>query len=145
MTLPGNIKLPPLPFSIIAYQYTSDLRLLHLDGCRPTTPIRLPPQMDTTNTPLDWREWQRCLADHLDPGFRDYVVNGIRDGFRIGYEYDSGVPIRSSPSNMSSAREKPEVVCDYIPGDRMQRGESAWSVRPNPFPICSLKPVWGNT
>ena len=66
------------------------------------------------NTPLDWRQWESCLAAHPERAYRDYLVDGIRDGFRVGYDYSRSLAIRRSASNMLSAREKPEVVRDYL-------------------------------
>ena len=58
-----------------------------LDQCRATTPIRLPPALETVNMPLVWQQWESCLAAHPDRAYREYIVNGIRDGFRVGYDY----------------------------------------------------------
>jgi len=36
-------------------------------------------------TPMKWRVWSQVLAGHPDPQFRDFIVKGIRDGFRVGF------------------------------------------------------------
>ena len=69
--------------------------------------------MEEVNTLLDWRPWDGALAEHPDPRFRWYIIEGIReDSFRIGFNHKVGV--RSSPLNMGSAMEHPEVVGDYL-------------------------------
>ena len=86
--------------------------LLELDSCRSAHPIKLPPGMEQVITPLAWRVWDEALREHPDQRFQRYIVEGIRDGFRVGFNYEVG--LRSSPTNVASAREHPEVVQDYL-------------------------------
>ena len=99
---------PPPPAD--AHVYMEDL--LRLDAGRPIEPSRLPPGMEVVDTPLDWREWDRCLERHPDQRFRSYIVSGIRSGFRVSFDYSH--TCRRSWQNMSSALEKPEVVRDNL-------------------------------
>ena len=69
------------------YCYTRYLRAL--DSCRAPLPVRFPPLMAVISSPLHWREWQLSLAKHLDEFFAQFVVRGIKEGFRIGYDYQS--------------------------------------------------------
>ena len=96
----------------IGYKFMDDLE--QWDSCRSSQPIRPPEWMNAINTPLDWREWDRCLADHPDERFRRYIVNGIREGFRVGYDYRRAGQIRSAQGNMSSTQEHPEIIRDYL-------------------------------
>ena len=86
--------------------------LLALDACRPQTPSLLPAGMQQINTPLDWRAWDSCLASHPDQAFRQYIVHGIRYGFRIGFNYSH--TCTSAMRNLASAREQPQVIRDYL-------------------------------
>ena len=45
--------------------------------------------------------------------FAEYVVQGIQNGFRIGFDYRSA-RMKKVSSNMRSALEHPEVVQDYL-------------------------------
>lgn len=81
--------------------------LLQLDACQPLSPMR------EVTTPLRWQEWDRCLASHPDQCFRQYIVDRIRFGFRIGFDYGSHT-CRRSPSNTLSARERPEIINEYL-------------------------------
>ena len=64
--------------------------------------VRLPERLGRINTPLSWSEWDRALGSHPDQRFRRYIVEGIRYGFRVGFDYQT--PIVSSQHNMPSAR-----------------------------------------
>ena len=56
--------------------------------------------------------WEQVLANHPDHQFRDYVVNGIREGFRVGFDYSKNcVPANR---NMRSANQNPTVVSEHL-------------------------------
>lgn len=67
-------------------------------------------------TPLPWRMWQTGLSQHPDRAFTDYVVSGIRDGFRVGFDY-AGRQCKRAAQNMASTREHPQVVSEYLAGE----------------------------
>ena len=52
------------------------------------------------------------LASHPDPQFRDYIVKGIQDSFRVGFNYNK--KCRSASKNMRSALQNPSVVSNYL-------------------------------
>ena len=88
---------------------------LRLDECRINSRVyTLPPGLAKINTPLDWREWERCLLDHPDSSYRIYLVNGIKNGFRIGFNYNLAPQLRSAHSNMQTALQRPEVIQEYL-------------------------------
>lgn len=92
--------------------------LLVMDSRRLEHPVRLPPAMDTITTPLNWQAWDEALAGHPDQRFRQYIVEGVRDGFRIGYDTQAAeMGLRSSPANMASALEHPEIIGEYLSSD----------------------------
>ena len=86
--------------------------LLQLDACHPLTPAYLPQGFQDVDTPLNWREWDHCLALHPDQQFQSYIGNGIRDGFRVGFDYSRSC--RGSTRNMPSALKKPQVITEYL-------------------------------
>ncbi len=59
-------------------------------------------------TPMSAEVWGRQLASHQDVSFREYLVEGLRCGFRISFSHDS-VRCMSAVANMSSAAERPSV------------------------------------
>lgn len=91
--------------------YTEDLMVL--DSCRPPpSAVGLPGSMQLVTTPLIWQEWDRGLARHPDQQFCRYIVDGIRYGFRLGFNYSQ--VHRSATRNMVSADQQPQVVQDYL-------------------------------
>ena len=65
-----------------AYVYTKDLILL--DKCTEIAPEILPPCALKITTPLVAAEWEALLKDHPDRQLVQYIVTGVREGFRIG-------------------------------------------------------------
>ena len=53
-----------------------------------------------------------ALWRHPDCLFVEYVIQGLEQGFRIGF--DSMHPPRSASHNMASAYAAPQVVSDYL-------------------------------
>lgn len=96
---------PPSP-AIGAYEYTSDLLALHTFAG--TSTCRLPSHLQVINTPLIFEAWERLLVNHPDLEYVDYILSGIRDGFRIGF--NSSQPLACSKRNMPSAYEHADVI-----------------------------------
>ena len=57
-------------------------------------------------------EWAALLRDHLDQDFMDYLIRGMRSGFRIGYNRAS--KMQSLRRIMRSAAEHATIVSDYL-------------------------------
>ena len=87
--------------------------LVELDSRRKEGPVMVSTMLTTYPSPLKWRDWEDCLATHPDRRFADYITNGIREGFRIGYDYRSH-KCKKATSNMRSATDHPEVIREYI-------------------------------
>ena len=87
--------------------------LLSLDACRPSNMDKaLPLELQGITTPLDWREWDKALAAHPDQQFREYIVNGIKEGFRLGFDYSKSC--NGAPRNMASAGTHAPIIRDYL-------------------------------
>ena len=98
------------------YEYTSDL--LCIDFCRPPHP-HTHQLLYQVSTPLCPDAWAAALASHPDRAFACYICNGLRFGFRIGFQY--GAPLKSASSNMPSAIQHPTVVTNYL-HEELSRG-----------------------
>ena len=88
------------------YPYTADL--LCLDLCCPRGHRPYPP----VHTPLIRDAWAEALRQHPDRAFTRYILRGLREGFRIGF--DRAAPIQSASCNMLSALQHPDVVQSYL-------------------------------
>ena len=64
-------------------------------------------------TPLQWLTWAKVLESHPDWDFSAYIVEGLRDGFRLGFNYASHT-CTSAKRNMLSALQHPEVIDEYL-------------------------------
>ena len=74
--------------------------------------MELPQELTVVQTPLVVDAWASALQSHPDRAFARYIVNGLRQGFRVGFHRPS--PLRSATGNMGSARLHPEVITDYL-------------------------------
>ena len=100
-------------FYYAEYVYSKQLRALEeLSSERPSL---LPQEACIIQTPLKLEAWQELLGEHPDKWFADYILQGIEQGFRIGF-HGSQDNLRSK--NMVSAREHPVVVAKYL-GDEV--------------------------
>ncbi len=93
-----------------AYRYRD--HLIQLSACI-TEPSEYPPSIGAIVTPLKWEVWQGALLGHPDGDFVSYIVEGLKNGFRIGFGY--GVQAcKSATRNMLSAYQHPHVVEEYL-------------------------------
>ena len=93
--------------------------LLHLDARRPKGNVTIPPELNSVNSPLRWQEWDAKLSSYPDQRLRAYLVEGIRYGFRVGYNYDS--VCRPAKGNMKSALDNPQVIREYLGAELKER------------------------
>ena len=83
--------------------------------------------------PLVLGEWERSLRTHPYGAYRDYLLNGIKEGFRVGFQYDCHACSRSK-SNMVSASKNPKVVEDYLTNEiRLWRVISPLELEAHPY------------
>ena len=64
--------------------YTQELCQLQLTPMRESN---LAPLLTEVNTPLKLPVWEKLLAEHPDGAFRGYILEGIQQGFGMGYNY----------------------------------------------------------
>ena len=98
------------------YQYMPDLK--ELTNRRPLVmPVGWMQGWSRVSTPLVWEAWESRLQEHPDRSFREYLVMGMTQGFRIGFAY-AKAKCRSASQNMASVAEHPEVVKAYLDKER---------------------------
>ena len=95
-------------FSRGLYWFTADL--LALESASPTRPST--PYDATLVSPLKPQAWERALVSIPDRQFTDFLVRGLRRGFRIGVA--QGVHFKPARRNLRSAYEHPDVVTAYL-------------------------------
>ncbi|CAB4003429.1 Hypothetical predicted protein [Paramuricea clavata] len=88
-------------------------------------------------TPLVLEEFTRELATY-PLSKRRYVLDGIRLGFRVGWEPDR-VSLRSRTSNMRSASDHPDVVDAYLSSELAARRVAGPFTSP-PVPLLHVSP-----
>ena len=74
----------------------------------------IPTQLQEVTTTLVYSQWAEQLQSHPDHNFSSYVLRGISQGFRIGFDYNRAHPCTSARSNMQSALQCPLVVDEYL-------------------------------
>ena len=87
----------------LLYKYMADM--LCLEFCRPPRP-HTTQELYLVSTPLCLDAWAAALVSHPDWAIARYICDGLRFGFRIGFQY--GSPLKSASSNMLS------TTADYI-------------------------------
>ena len=98
----------PTGWSLL-YRYTADF--LCLNFCHPPT-SHYSQALLPVKTPLWVEAWGRALSRHRDTALVRYVIDGLYQGFRIGFNYSP--PLRSATTNMESARQHPEIFSNIL-------------------------------
>ena len=69
------------------YIYMPELR--RLNALRPPSVPELPAGIMTVATPLKLEAWEAELRCYPDREFAKFILDGIKEGFRIGFDYNS--------------------------------------------------------
>ena len=91
------------------YPYTADL--MCLDFCHPLQSHNCR-ALQRVTTSLDPTAWEMAQHKHPDRAYLHLLTAGIREGFRIGFNWQS--PLKSALSNMQSAQEHLDVIDTYL-------------------------------
>ena len=119
-------------FFLIGYAGLEDL--IALDKCRRVS--QPAPAFQGVATSLRWEIWQEALIAHPDREMVDYIVTGLREGFRIGYNYQAH-KCKRSEDNMRSAKDHPQVVDSYIRKE-CEAGRLLGPFDPDLFPAVQI-------
>ena len=87
-------------------------------------------------SPLRLDQFQSELQHHPDQAAVAYVLSGLREGFRIGFE-PSMVNLKSASSNMHSSFEHPFVIDSYLQTE-VSSGRVAGPFSAPPFPSLHI-------
>ena len=92
-----------------SYYYTD--QLLSLNSTSTNTSHHLISYLSlSANSPLILSQWQHELHHHPDKRYTKYILQGIEEGFKIGFG-DSRI-LQPSTSNLSTPN--PSVITDYL-------------------------------
>ena len=90
------------------YRFTNDL--LTLDSYRSTSDNPLPYHETDVQCPVAQERWHQELTPHPDKAYVDYILQGLKHGFRIGFNPKQR--LTSASSNMGI--QNPAIVSDYL-------------------------------
>lgn len=76
-------------------------------------------------TPLKWRAWERELAEHPDREWVEFLVAGIRDGFRLGHD-QRRVKLVCRRGTMYEATQHGSIISEYL--EKEVRERRVWRV-----------------
>jgi len=83
----------------------------HLEGL--PTDVQVPLEARNNSSPLQPRNWRKLLSEHPNRPLVEFFLNGITDGFRIGYRQQPK-PLQSAKCNLSCALQHPDTVKNYL-------------------------------
>ena len=93
------------------YIYMADL--CKISAMKPLAESVVPQALGMIATPLIIGAWR---VEHPDREFVAWPIDGMEQGFRIGYDYSRGGGGRAG-KNMRSALEHPQPVDQYVQGE----------------------------
>ena len=100
--------------------------LLALAACTPVTVRVHCGNWGKIVSPLRVWRWERGLAGHPDREFADYICRGVREGFRVGFDYQK-CKCKVAQGNMRSVQDHKEVVESYLREER-ERVAECWPI-----------------
>ena len=83
-----------------------------MEACLPSTANVTEKWLQSVTTPLRDAAWERALEKYPDKEFVRWLLRGIREGFRIGF--DRSYICAPARRNLRSAQENPSVVDEYL-------------------------------
>ena len=117
-----------------AYPYTADLLTL----ASRTAPDPLPSVSGWSHIqcPMSADVWMECLASHPDRAYVGYLVQGLREGFWIGFRHGLST-CHSAAVNMQSAEIRPEVISGFLASE-LAAGRVFGPVGPDVVPLVQV-------
>ena len=94
------------------YPYTEDLQRLEASSSNKGKSLavtELPKNSITTQ--LLWRRWSQALKHHPNKAFRDYIVTGLKEGFKFGYKDSEYRPAKTNIDQHWSSPTRYQDIC----------------------------------
>ena len=112
-------------------------QLLQLNFCRHQVTVL--PMLRKGNSPLNIAEWRWLLRDHPDAELVQYLLTGITEDFRIGYNYSR--TCISTKCNLSLGESRGD---NSLPTGGGKFGKSNWSITKRDHTWNSYQLIWNN-
>ena len=110
-SITSAIEFQPLPPCSQSYNTWLADWVSHLSNI--PSSILVPPKAANITTPLKHSRWQLYLLNHPDTALIKFFVNGITQGFRLGFNSPLS-SLTSAQRNLGGALQHPDVVEEYI-------------------------------
>ena len=91
--------------------------LLKMSALQPSQAPQLPESLRLISTPLVREEWRAEMSNHPDKDFVAWLEQGLEQGFRIGFDYESMKVGSKATKNMHSAVTHPQPIDKYVQGE----------------------------
>lgn len=111
--------------------------LLALESCQQGN--RHPGIPTTISTPLKLKAWARYLSVHPDQQFAAYILQGLTNGFHIGFDRQC-TKLRQARGNMSSTKLNPAAVDLYVETEKAE-GRLIGPIPEALHKHCQLSPI----
>ncbi len=76
-------------------------------------------------TPLLWQKWEEELKEHSDREWVEFLVRGIKCGFRLGHD-QTKVTVKGRSGSMYEASQHREIISKYL--EEEVQGKRVWRV-----------------
>ncbi len=125
----------------VGYRFTSQLVELERASEGPNSRVLL--GAEEVVTPLLWQRWEEELKEHSDREWVEFLVRGIKCGFRLGHD-QTKVTVKGRSGSMYEASQHREIISKYleeeVQGKRVWRVERATEgVQCSPFGVIPKK------
>ena len=121
------------------YIWTKDLLSL---AAADMSPVCIAGAMSPLTSLRNLGNWEEQLGSHPDQAFANFVLGGIKEGFRIGFK--KRVELRGATGNLPSASAHKQVVREYLErkleAGRVRRvTETQGKILVSPFGVIPIK------
>ncbi len=106
----GGQKLTVV-FAFAGYCFTNQLK--ELERRSEGLSSRVLQGAEAVVTPLVWQQWEEELREHPDREWVEFLVTGVREGFRLGHD-QSKVVLKERRGTMYEASQHREVIQEYL-------------------------------
>ncbi len=108
----------PVLVVLAGYRFTG--QLLELERVSEGPDSRVLPGAEEVVTPLKWKKWKEELSEHPDKVWVEFLVRGIREGFRLGCDQRKTGLVRRG-GTMYEATQHRKIIGDYLEKEVAER------------------------